>query len=106
MFRSVPPKMAGMVGAIFNSGLQLGSAVGLAVDTSIETSVEEKHGGFMKYSGRAAAFWWLLAAVIIQTFLVLIFYRHSETDANSDRQMCSTLGKEHKGSSADVSNTC
>lgn len=70
-----------MVGAIFNSGLQLGSAIGLAVDSSIETSIEENHGGFTTYDGRAAAFWWLLAAVVVQALAVLIFYRKGETDS-------------------------
>lgn len=71
-----------MVGAIFNSGLQLGSAIGLAVDSSIEAGVEKTHGGFTKYSGRAAVFWWLLSVVIVQALAVLIFYRDCEAETS------------------------
>lgn len=78
-----------MVGAIFNSGLQLGSAIGLAVDSSIEAGVEQTHGGFTKYSGRAAVFWWLLAVVVVQALAVLNFYRDCEVDTDSD--MCLTV---------------
>ena len=69
--------MAGTVGAIFNSGIELGSAVGIAVDASIETNVENKIGldGFQTYAGRRATFWWLLAACAVVAIAILVFYR-------------------------------
>ncbi|KIM88023.1 hypothetical protein PILCRDRAFT_63090 [Piloderma croceum F 1598] len=76
IFHTTPPSMAGTVGAIFNGALQLGSAIGLAAVTSIETSVEEVHGGFCKYRGRAAVFWFLLSIFAVQTVGVLVFYRN------------------------------
>lgn len=71
--------MAGIVGAIFNGALQLGSAIGLAAVTSIETSVEEVHGGFYEYRGRAAVFWFLLCISAVETIGVLVFYRNRST---------------------------
>ncbi|EGN97460.1 hypothetical protein SERLA73DRAFT_75140 [Serpula lacrymans var. lacrymans S7.3] len=75
IFQAAPPSMAGTVGAIFNGALQFGSAIGLAAMSSIQTSVEDKHGGSEEYSGRAAAFWFLLAVVCVEAFAVLVFYR-------------------------------
>lgn len=79
--------MAGTVGAIFNSALQLGSAVGSAAVTSIETSVAAQpgHGGPNGYQGRAAAFWFLFSVVVVEIIAVLVFYQpwraeHVETE--------------------------
>ena len=68
--------MAGTVGAIFKSALQLGSAVGSAVITSIQTSVQDKDGpdGALKYKGRAAAFWFVLAVVCVELIALIVFY--------------------------------
>ncbi|KAG2132706.1 major facilitator superfamily domain-containing protein [Suillus bovinus] len=74
IFQAAPPSMAGTVGAIFNGGLQFGSAIGLAGVSSIEASVEVTHGGPHEYHGRAAAFWFLLTVVFIQFISVSIFY--------------------------------
>ena len=65
--------MAGIVGAIFNCALELGSAAGVAIITSIQTSVQVNHGGPDGYKGRAAAFWFLFAFVAVEIFAVLIF---------------------------------
>lgn len=67
--------MAGTVGAIFNGALQLGSAVGIAAISSVETSVERTHGGSGSYSGRAAAWWFLVGVVGVEAIAVAIFYR-------------------------------
>ena len=91
IFASVPPSMAGIVGAIFNCGCQLGAAVGLAVDVSIETSVEEKtRGGFTHFEGRRAVFYWQIAAVALEGLAVLVFYR---TDAGLDERRWSSGGE-------------
>ncbi|KAI0699504.1 MFS general substrate transporter [Cerioporus squamosus] len=78
IFRTSPSSMAGTVGAIFNGALQLGSAVGISAVGSIEASVEATHGGPETYAGRAAAFWFLLALVVIEFFSMLVFYRISK----------------------------
>lgn len=70
--------MTGVVGAIFNSGLQLGSAVGVAVDASIETSIENQESdgqGFFHYKGRRATFWWLFACNVALAVSIFFFYR-------------------------------
>jgi MFS family permease len=75
IFQTTPPIMAGIIGAMFNCALQLGSAVGLAAVTPIQASVERVHGGFYEYHGRAAVFWFLVGIVAVQTVGVLVFYR-------------------------------
>jgi hypothetical protein len=80
--------MTGTVGAIFNGALQCGSAVGLAAITSIETSVEATHGGSQEYTGRAAAFWFLLGIVILEFISVSIFY-----DRSTDHKPQPTYGE-------------
>ena len=74
--------MAGTVGAVFNSALQLGSAVGSAAVTSITTSIENKAGpnGSLEYKGRADSFWFLLAVVVAEALSVLIFYKPRRTE--------------------------
>ena len=77
IFRSTPPHMAGTVGAVFNSSLQLGSAVGSAAITSITSSIESKLGpnGSTTYVGKAASFWFLLAIVGLEAISCFVFYK-------------------------------
>ncbi|KIK78923.1 hypothetical protein PAXRUDRAFT_304554 [Paxillus rubicundulus Ve08.2h10] len=75
IFQATPASMAGTVGAIFNGALQFGSAVGLAAVGSIEPSVEASHGGPQEYHGRAAAFWFLLGIVLLESISVSCFYQ-------------------------------
>ncbi|KIJ67200.1 hypothetical protein HYDPIDRAFT_127048 [Hydnomerulius pinastri MD-312] len=75
IFQAAPSSMAGTVGAIFNGALQFGSAIGLAAVGSIETSVEATHGGSKEYSGRAAAFWFLVGIVCIEIISISCFYQ-------------------------------
>ncbi|KLO16514.1 MFS general substrate transporter [Schizopora paradoxa] len=77
MFRTTPSKMAGVVGALFNSALQIGSAVGFAAVTSISTSIEKKDGpdGVADFRGRADAFWFLFAMVSVATIGCVVFYK-------------------------------
>jgi len=91
IFQTTPPSMAGIVGAMFNGALQLGSAVGLAAVTSIEVSVEEIRGGFHEYHGRAAAFLFLLGIVAMQTIGVLVFYRN-RSSTNASRSDDASVG--------------
>ncbi|OBZ65921.1 hypothetical protein A0H81_14087 [Grifola frondosa] len=83
IFQTAPASMAGIVGAIYNCGLELSASVGLAIDVSIESSVEERKGGFTRYDGRAATFWWLLAAVAVEALAVIVFYRTHVPAPNS-----------------------
>ena len=67
--------MAGTVGAIFNSSLQLGSAVGIAVVTSIQTSIQQKTvGGEFKFTGRADALWFIVAVVAVEVVAMIFFF--------------------------------
>lgn len=67
--------MAGTVGALFNGGLQLGSAVGLAIATSIQSSVSLQHGDINSFTGRAAAYWFIFAAAGIGAVGIAVWYR-------------------------------
>ncbi|KZV87198.1 MFS general substrate transporter [Exidia glandulosa HHB12029] len=85
VFSCTPPEIAGMVGAMFNSSIQLGSAVILAIITTIQVSVDGNGGqvggtgstssGKNPYRGRAAAFWFLLGIMGMAALAVLVFYR-------------------------------
>ncbi|PSR75590.1 hypothetical protein PHLCEN_2v9070 [Hermanssonia centrifuga] len=95
IFKTAPVHMAGTVGAIFNGALQLGSAVGIAAVTSIETSVERKHGGFTGYSGRAAAWWFLVGIVSIEALAVVIFYRTGTLEDKTPQVEGACAGEKH-----------
>jgi hypothetical protein len=75
-FQTTPPEVAGIVGAIFNSALQIGCALGIACFTSIQTSIDKKspnkqHG----FAGRATAFWFLLGVVTLVGVCSAVFYQ-------------------------------
>ena len=88
--------MAGTVGAIFNGALQLGSAVGIAATSSIETSVDKHLGNPDSYQGRAAAFWFLLACVVVQALVVLVFYHPKRLELDEDESISSMPTLEEK----------
>lgn len=74
--------MAGTVGAIFNSAIQLGAALGSSVLLSISTSIENKTpDGPLQFTGRADAVWFLFAAVVVEALCVLIFYKPTKNPA-------------------------
>lgn len=94
IFSYTPPSVAGTVGAVFNSALQLGSAVGLAAVSSITTSIDEKSSFELPttewrshldeisksmwkqaFKGRAASYWFLLAILVILTIAVAVFFK-------------------------------
>ncbi|KIJ11564.1 hypothetical protein PAXINDRAFT_15560 [Paxillus involutus ATCC 200175] len=77
IFQVAPASMAGTVGAMLNGALQFGSAIGLAAVGSIETSVEATHGGPEEYYGRAAAFWFLLAIILLEIISVSCLYQRN-----------------------------
>jgi hypothetical protein len=99
IFASTPSSAAGTVGAIFNSALQLGSAVGIAVVTSIQTSID---GGGVHtasallpttkaewtdaYRGRAAAYWFVFTVVVLETLAVLVFFRSHAIPSDEERE--------------------
>lgn len=85
--------MAGVVGAIFNAALQIGSAVGTAAVTSISTSIEKKDGpdGVAHFKGRADAFWFLFAIVSVATIGCVVFYkpdRVADVEVTKDIEKC------------------
>lgn len=103
--------MAGIVGAIFNSGIELGSAVGLAVDASIETGIENHEGpdGFEHYKGRRATFWWLMATCLAVAIAVVVFYRSGgklEGPATSAPSPAAELDPESLDTKSEVMTHC
>ncbi|KDQ19194.1 hypothetical protein BOTBODRAFT_486258 [Botryobasidium botryosum FD-172 SS1] len=86
-FKNTPPEVAGTVGAVFNSALQLGSALTVATVTSIQTSVNAKPGKAGGYSGTAASFWFILAFTGVEIIGVLVFYHSSKELDKSETGM-------------------
>jgi len=94
IFSYTPPHVAGTVGAVFNSALQLGSAVGLAAVSSLSNSIDEKTTFELPitqwsqhldqvtpamwreaFKGRAASYWFLLAILIIVAVAVVALFK-------------------------------
>ncbi|KAF8330309.1 major facilitator superfamily domain-containing protein [Cantharellus anzutake] len=78
VFMNTPPRIAGVVGAIFNVSLQLGLALGLAILTSIRTSIEKKkiqRGEHPGYTGIADGYWFVFAWVAVTAVLFFLFYK-------------------------------
>jgi len=90
VFMDIPPEMAGVVGGVYNSALQLGIALGLAALASITTSVDKKHVTASNslnpgYYGVAAGYWFILGLVILFAIMILIFYK-SDPSATDEEQ--------------------
>ncbi|EJC99629.1 MFS general substrate transporter [Fomitiporia mediterranea MF3/22] len=86
LFVVTPPEVSGIVGAIFNCSLQLGSAAGAAIITSIQTSVQQTHGGPNSYSGRAAGFWFLFAWNVLMFIGVIFLMRYTVAPVNVNKK--------------------
>ena len=65
---------------MFNCFLQLGGSVGVAAANSIVTSVDGKSGDPDTYAGRAAAWWFVLGIVGVETVVFLLFYKPRRKD--------------------------
>jgi hypothetical protein len=79
----------------------LGSAIGLAAITSIQTSIDggeaEVHAVSAPrptthaewthaYRGRAAAYWFVFAVVVLETLAVLVFFRSHAIPSDEERE--------------------
>lgn len=104
IFSYTPPHVAGTVGAVFNSALQLGSAVGLAAISSISNSVNSKQTfdppsnqwspilneipastWRAAFKGQAAAYWFLLAVLGTLLVSVTVFFKVDLPVHDNDR---------------------
>jgi len=102
IFAHTPNNIAGTVGAIFNSALQLGSAVGIAIATSIQIAVDNKNArkeGANLYAGRTAAYWFVFAVIGAETLAVVALYRTSHqlqkpVDEEKDKKVSADLEKD------------
>lgn len=76
MLKYTPPSEAGVVGAIFNSALQIGAALGTSAITSIQnnTNKKERDPG-TTFKGTAAGFWFCLAAIGLIIIGVVVFFK-------------------------------
>ncbi|KZT34695.1 MFS general substrate transporter [Sistotremastrum suecicum HHB10207 ss-3] len=80
IFRVAPPHMAGTIGAIFNSALQVGAAVGISIVTSIESNIEKKtEGGAQTFKGRSAALWFVFTVVALELIAFVLFFKEAAT---------------------------
>ncbi|GBE80918.1 major facilitator superfamily domain-containing protein [Sparassis latifolia] len=105
IFETTPATMAGIAGALFNCGIELGAAVGLAADTSIESSVEKSHGGFYEFYGRRATFWWQVATLGVSALAVLVFYRadaKAPPPSEAEREYVARSSTEKRGVESEV----
>lgn len=88
VFKTAPASQSGVVGAILNSALQLGSAIGVAATTAIQTNVDAKQADpLTTYQGRAAGFWFLLGLAIVEVVGFLVFHKERAapvTDSSSN----------------------
>lgn len=76
VFKVAPASQSGVVGAILNSALQLGSAVGTAATIAIQTNVDNKQvNPELSYKGRGASLWFLLGMIAIELIAFWIFYK-------------------------------
>jgi MFS family permease len=94
IFSYTPPHVAGTVGAVFNSALQLGSAVGLAAVSSLSNSIDQNTTFELPltqwsqhldqitstmwkeaFKGRAASYWFLLAILLVVSLAVVVFFK-------------------------------
>ncbi|OBZ76356.1 hypothetical protein A0H81_02916 [Grifola frondosa] len=84
IFRVTPSEIAGTVGAIYNAALQLSTAVGIPIVTAVQVGIDAGQPG--AYKGRAAAFWFVMALIVVQGLAVLVAYRNYE-DVEKGRKM-------------------
>jgi hypothetical protein len=100
--------MAGTVGAIFNGGLQLGSAVGYAACGSVQTAVDSKqlsNGGGDEYAGRRAAFRVLLGFVCLQVLAIAFFMRTGQKEYDDTDSLKDAVGSACEESEAQEKNS-
>ena len=94
IFSYTPPHVAGTVGAVFTSALQLGSAVGLAVVSSLIISIDAQTSFKLPltewnqhldqitssmwmeaYKGRSSAYWFVLGIFLLLAAVVIVFFK-------------------------------
>ncbi|KAI0073356.1 MFS general substrate transporter [Panus rudis PR-1116 ss-1] len=102
IFQTAPAAMAGTIGAIFNAALQLGSAVGISAVTSIQSTIESKRGGSTSYSGRGAAFWFVVGIAGAEIIAMSIFF-HRSSERRVKEEMLKAEETEKPGQSASPS---
>jgi len=75
ILKSTPPSEAGVIGAVFNCGLQLGAAVGTSAINTIRSSISaEQPDPATTYKGYAAGWWFCLAVIGTEMIMVIIFF--------------------------------
>lgn len=75
ILKSTPASEAGVVGAVFNSGLQLGAAIGTSAINTIRTNIANKQPDpATTYKGYAAGWWFCLAVIGAEMIMVLVFF--------------------------------
>ena len=90
IFNWTPPSIAGTVGAILNSSLQLGSALGTTIVTTIEQEVEAKQTRIdyhSKYAGCSAAFIFYAALLVFAAIMTAVFYKPKSKPITDDENV-------------------
>ncbi|KAF8323832.1 MFS general substrate transporter [Clavulina sp. PMI_390] len=76
LFASIPPEIAGVVGAVFNSVFQLGSALGIPIISTITQTINKQKiekGEDPGYQGLADG-WWFMVALVALSFIGTVFF--------------------------------
>jgi len=108
IFKNTPDAISGTIASILNSSLQLGAAVGSAVVTSLMSGVSKQKPQEV-YAGRAAAFWFLFATMILEFAAVVVFYRTDaqvarakEQEEDAEKATSAVSGHEQSPASVEV----
>ncbi|KAF8583733.1 MFS general substrate transporter [Ramaria rubella] len=104
VFAVTPPEVAGVVGAILQCALQLGSSAGAAIVTSIQTSVQVNHGGPNGFQGRTAGLWFLLAVTVIGTSGVGLFMKNTRPPTRQNEVIENQTTTSHNMNPARIQN--
>jgi hypothetical protein len=85
IFKIAPASQSGIVGAILNSALQLGSAIGSAATTAIQANVNNRQPDPVKsFKGHAAVFWFLLGLIVVEMIGFWVFFKESSAPASEE----------------------
>lgn len=81
ILKSTPPAEAGVVGAVFNSGLQLGAAIGTSAINTIRASVSARQPDpATSFKGYAAGFWFCLGVIGAELIMIVVFFNTKVLD--------------------------
>ena len=64
MIQSAPDSESGLVGGVFVTAQQLGSAIGISLFTVVQLQVDRKDESGNEFIGTSAGHWWVITLMI------------------------------------------